>query len=53
MKSKEKFRPDFEILFNEGCKESLSIFEKDHINSPNLFELELVKMAKEYRERCC
>ena len=51
IQSKEYFIPDFEMLYRERCKQSLNRFREEHMNSPNLFEKRLAKMAEDYLKR--
>ena len=51
MQSVEEFRPFFEMLHKNRCKQALSVFIESHQNSVTIFERKLVKMAIEYRQR--
>ena len=51
MQSVEEFRPFFEMLYKNRCKQSLSAFIENHQNSISIFERKLVKTAIEYRQR--
>jgi len=49
--SEAEFRPFFEMLYKNRCKQSLSWFIEEHMKSINIFERKLVKMATYYRQR--
>jgi hypothetical protein len=51
MQSIEGFRPFFEMLYKNRCKQALSAFIERHQGAATIFEQKLVKMAIEYRQR--